>query len=235
MTNEELEKRIKRGIEYRSMTMQVRIANEGESEPYTVEGYATTFEQEYPMGECEMFRLFEKVDRNAFAGCDESDVIMQYDHEGHVYARISNGTLKLEEDEHGKKIVAYLGGTEDGRKLYEEIKGGYTNKMSFGISVSEWAEEERTGADGKLEVIDIVKKISKLWDVSAVSLPANDNTTISARNRFNAEVEKRAAEVAEKEESLKLAEEEKKHQAEIEKATQEREKLALELEISLSL
>lgn len=89
MTNEELEKRIKRGIEYRSMTMQVRIANEGESEPYTVEGYATTFEQEYPMGECEMFRLFEKVDRNAFAGCDESDVIMQYDHEGHVYARIS--------------------------------------------------------------------------------------------------------------------------------------------------
>lgn len=229
MKAEEMEKRINKGIEYRSMTMQIRSTGDEEADKYTVEGYATTYNQEYPMGECDMFRLYEKVDRNAFNDCDETDVIMQYDHEGHVYARISNGTLRLEDDDHGKKIIAYLGGTEDGRKLYEEIKGGYTTKMSFGFSVSEWEEEQRTGPDGKLEVVDVVKKIKKLWDVSAVSLPANDSTVISARNRFNAEVEKRMAEV--KEEESSKAEEEKR--AAKEKELKERERLSLELSFSL--
>lgn len=235
MTREEFEKRVKKGIEYRSMQMEIRKAENEDEDSFIVEGYASTFNEEYPMGECDMFRLFEKVDRDAFRNADESDVILQYDHEGHVYARISNGTLQLEEDEHGKKIVAYLGGTEDGRKLYQEIKGGYTNKMSFGFTVDEWGEEERTGDDGKLEITQIIKKVGRLFDVSAVSIPANDFTSISARSRFDAEVEKRMAEVMEKEESLKLAEEEKKRTEEIEKANRERDRLALELEISLSL
>ena len=219
--------------EYRSMQVRVK-ESETESDEKVVEGYFTTFEEPYLLGSYRTWdntdvEVWEVVDTDAFKDTDMSDVIMQYDHEGHVYARISNGTLRLEDDDHGKKIIAYLGGTEDGRKLYEEIKGGYTTKMSFGFSVSEWEEEQRTGPDGKLEVVDVVKKIKKLWDVSAVSLPANDSTVISARNRFNAEVEKRMAEV--KEEESSKAEEEKR--AAKEKELKERERLSLELSFSL--
>ena len=123
----------------------------------------------------------EQVDRNAFAETDMSDVIMQYDHEGRVFARIANGTLEIEPDEHGLRIRANLGGTEIGRQLFEEIEGGYTNKMSFGFTVT--GEERKTtkDADGHITVLRTITKIGKLFDVSAVSLPANDATEISAR------------------------------------------------------
>jgi hypothetical protein len=103
---------------------------------------------------------------------------MQYDHQGRVFARISNDTLSLEEDEHGLKIRANLGGTTLGRQLYEEIKGGYTNKMSFGFTVD--ADDIKADKDGNY--LRTIRKIGKLFDVSAVSLPANDYTEISARN-----------------------------------------------------
>jgi hypothetical protein len=110
-----------------------------------------------------------------------ADVIMQYDHEGRVFARKSNGTLEVAPDEKGLHIRADLGGTELGRQLYEEIRGGYTNKMSFGFTVS---KQERT--EEQVEAKTIVHRkitgIKKLYDVSAVSLPANDATEISARN-----------------------------------------------------
>ena len=112
-----------------------------------------------------------------------SDVIMQYDHEGRVFARVGNGTLQLEADDHGLKIIANLGGTEIGRQLYEEIEGGYTNRMSFGFIVSKDTRTEDRDEDNKeITIIRTILKISKLFDVSAVSLPANDGTEISARS-----------------------------------------------------
>jgi HK97 family phage prohead protease len=110
-----------------------------------------------------------------------SDVIMQYDHEGRVFARIANGTLKLEADDHGLKITANLGGTEIGRQLFEEIEGGYTNKMSFGFTVADEKKERRKAEDGHVTILRTITKIGKLYDVSAVSLPANDATEISSR------------------------------------------------------
>jgi len=113
-----------------------------------------------------------------------ADVIMQYDHEGRVFARIKNGTLKLTVDDHGLKIRADLGGTELGRQLYEEIKGGYTDKMSFGFTVSkDERTEENDAANGKTIIHRTITGIKKLYDVSAVSIPANPNTDIiSARS-----------------------------------------------------
>jgi HK97 family phage prohead protease len=89
----------------------------------------------------------------------------------------------LEIDERGLAIGADLGGTTLGGQVYEEIKGGYTNKMSFGFRVG---EDERTYTEdyenNVTTVMRTITKISKLYDVSAVSLPANDATEISARN-----------------------------------------------------
>ena len=127
------------------------------------------------------WQFIESIDARAFDDTDMSDVIMQYDHEGKVYARNKNGTLALEVDDHGLKIRADLSGTEAGRQLYDEIKGGYTDKMSFGFVVN---GEERTYFDeeGKHGVRRVITSIKKLYDVSAVSIPANDATEISARN-----------------------------------------------------
>jgi HK97 family phage prohead protease len=123
----------------------------------------------------------EQVDRDAFRDTDMSDVIMQYDHEGRVFARVGNGTLQLTEDDHGLKITANLGGTEIGRQLFEEIQGGYTNKMSFGFTVTGDRKQSSRDAGGHMTVLRTITKIGKLFDVSAVSLPANDATEISSR------------------------------------------------------
>lgn len=168
--------------EYRKIDagqMETRTAEDGAK---VVEGYATTFNMPYELWRDKEMTVNEQVDRNAFAETDMTDVIMQYDHEGRVFARIANGTLELEADEHGLKIRANLGGTEIGRQLFEEIQGGYTNKMSFGFTVT--GEERKTtkDADGHITVLRTITKIGKLFDVSAVSLPANDATEISARS-----------------------------------------------------
>ena len=168
--------------EYRQImveNMETREADNGEK---IVEGYATTFDQEYRLWGDARYEVLESIDRNAFNNTDMADVIMQYDHEGRVFARKSNGTLQLAADEHGLKIRADLGGTEIGRQLYEEIKGGYTTKMSFGFTVG---KQERTETEdketGKVTVHRKITEIKKLYDVSAVSLPANDATEISSR------------------------------------------------------
>lgn len=169
--------------EYREIQLRAIEIRETQDGKKIVEGYATTFNEEYKLWGNAQYQVLEMVDGRAFDNCDMSDVIMQYDHEGRVFARTGNGTLKLEADEHGLKITADLGGTELGRQLYEEIKGGYTNKMSFGFRVR---TQERTVEEdkvtGNVTVHRKITAIEKLYDVSAVSLPANDATEISARN-----------------------------------------------------
>ena len=156
---------------------------ETKEEDQVVEGYATTFDQEYMLWDDGEYRVNESIDRNAFAETDMSDVIMQYDHAGRVFARSKNNTLQLSADDHGLKIRAFLGGTDIGKQLYQEIKGGYTDKMSFGFTVGDQKKtNERDSETGKTIIHRKITAIKKLYDVSAVSLPANDATEISARN-----------------------------------------------------
>ena len=95
---------------------------------------------------------------------------------------MSNGTLEVKADKpNGLLIKGNLGGTELGSQVYEEIKGGYTNKMSIGFTVDRAADVwTRETIDGKTIETRFVKKVNKLFDVSAVSIPANGNTSIEA-------------------------------------------------------
>ena len=174
-----LQQKLDEGRAYRKVdAFEIRSAGEDEM---IVEGYATTFNEPYELLREGGFIVREQVAADAFAETDMSDVIMQYDHEGRVFARQSNGTLQLTPDEHGLKIRADLSGTEIGRQLYEEIRGGYTDKMSFGFTVD---QDERliTEEDGETTILRTITRIGKLYDVSAVSLPANNATEISARS-----------------------------------------------------
>ena len=188
--NEFLEK-IQSGRQYRSM--QIRTADTGEGEQYKVRGYATTFNEPYVLMTWKDFEIREQVDPGAFDDADMSDVIMQYDHRGRVFARLKNKTMNLTVDGHGLLMDADLGGTEIGRQLYEEIKGGYTDKMSFGFTVAEDRVEEFDEGDKRIYLRTIVR-VGKLYDVSAVSIPANDGTEISARAFCDGVIAKREAE-----------------------------------------
>lgn len=165
------------------MAVREAEAESEETENMTVEGYATTFNEPYTLYEDDNVIFREQVDPNAFEETDMDDVIMQYDHEGRVFARTANETLSLNVDDKGLFIRANLGGTEIGRNLFEEIRGGYTDKMSFGFIVDK-DEELRTDAeDGRVDILRTITGISKLYDVSAVSIPANNGTSIGAETR----------------------------------------------------
>lgn len=184
--------RLANGREYRAMKMECR---EGEEERMIVEGYACTFGQAYDLYDSADYKITEQIDARAFDGCDMSDVIMQYDHEGRVFARNRNNTLALVVDSVGLKITAELGGTDIGRQLYQEIKGGYTDKMSFAFVVAEDKRETlRDHETGKVTVVRTITKIKKLYDVSAVSIPANGMTSISARRLADGVIERIKAE-----------------------------------------
>ena len=171
---------IKNDREYRSLVV-------APVDDYIVEGDFSTYDQPYMLGHYDEpgyhVEIWEQVRKGAFDKTDLSDVIMQYDHQGRVFARKSNNTLELELDE-TPHMRAMLGGTEIGRQLYEEIKGGYTTKMSFGFTIrGDEIEHTEIEENGVLNVktLRTITDIGKLYDVSAVSLPANDQTDISAR------------------------------------------------------
>lgn len=157
---------------------------------YYVEGYASTFNDPYPIyRDCAGNEYFEVISPDAFGDADMSDVIMQYDHEGRVYARNSNGTLVVEPDEHGLFVAADLSRSQAARELYEEISAGLITRMSwaFIVAADEFDRETRTTT---------ITRVKKVFDVSAVSLPADPNTEISARSLLNGEIELTRKELA---------------------------------------
>ena len=66
------------------------------------------------------------------------------------------------------------------RYIYEEIDGGYIDKMSFSFSVRESKYDNVTHTR-------TITKIRKLYDVSAVDIPAYEETSLSARSFFEVE------------------------------------------------
>lgn len=155
---------------------------------YYVEGYATTFDKPYCIGEYEGVQYYEMVERGALDGADVTDVIFQYDHTGKVFARQSNKTLIIEPDAHGIFTCADLSMSNGAKDMYEEIRNGLITKMSWAFIVLKDFYDRATHTR-------IIQKVKKIYDVSAVSLPANDGTSISARSYFVGvnETEKREA------------------------------------------
>lgn len=160
---------------------------------FYVEGFATTFNTPYLLYSFDGVDYYEIVDRNALDSTDMSDIIMQYDHGGRVFARNKMGagkksTLIAEPQDRGFFIAADLSQSEAAKQMYAEITTGLIYQMSWGFVVSEDFYDK---ANHTRRII----KVSKVYDVSAVSIPANANTEISARSYFDGliEVEKREA------------------------------------------
>ena len=173
---------------------------------FRVDGYATTWER-YVLFEFDDETVYEKFSAEAFRDTDMSDVIMQYDHSGRVYARQSNGSLVLKVDEHGLAISADLSRTDSAKQLFNEIKAKMITKMSWGFVPGDYHIERE---DGALTVVH--DSVRKIFDVSAVSIPANPDTEINARSKAIGDICHAVEEFkrAEKEERAKALETEKK-------------------------
>ena len=146
---------------------------------YYVEGYATTFER-YLLWEFGEVKFYEEISRNALDGADLSDIILQYDHHGKVFARTRNNTLGIEVDSKGLFVYADLSSSTPSKELYEEISAGLIDRMSWAFTVEDIKREE---IDDKT-ILYRVERIKKVYDVSAVSIPANDGTEIYSRSAY---------------------------------------------------
>lgn len=170
--------------EYRSMDL--RLPEDEES--YFVEGYASTFEP-YVLFSLDGVDYSEKIEPTAFDDADLSDVVFRVDHQGRVYARTSAGTVELWHDDHGLGQRTNLGMTQRAKELFADIKAGNYPKMSFAFSVAEDEYDRETHTR-------IIKRISKVYDVSPVSFPANPGTelSVSTRDYFDGVIEMERAE-----------------------------------------
>ncbi len=169
-------------LEIRKFEFEYRAEQIGDVQELFVEGYAVTFDQPTVLFEMGGIEYKEQIDARAFDDANMTDVIFNYNHSGKVMARTRNNTLTLTKDEKGLFIRARLHGTEEGRKLYEEIRGGYIDRMSFQFTIQEESYD-------KANHLFTVRKVKKLYDVSAVDIPAYDTTSISARSFLEAVAE----------------------------------------------
>ena len=163
-------------------TMQLRAADNA-GDTMTVEGYAAVFDQRTMIWESDYsgWEYYEEIDPGAFNGADMSDVILRYNHSDSamILARTKNGTLRLSVDDVGLKISADIAPTTGGKDIYQLIKRGDINQMSFAFIV----KADQTTRDDKLkEEIRRITAFETIVDVSPVDFPAYDGTSISARS-----------------------------------------------------
>jgi len=118
----------------------------------------------------------EIIDRNALDEADISDVFVKYNHnDGQmVVARSKNGSLKFDIRDDGVYVEIRPANTTAGNDTYELVRTGILTKMSFGFTISDQSYDSNTRTW-------TVRKIKKLYEVSAVPNPAYDGTTLYAR------------------------------------------------------
>lgn len=170
------------GQELRSLAAKVERRADGDGK-VTVTGYAAVF------GEwAQIWDWFEEtIARGAFTNSlRTADVRAYFDHDrGRVLGRSSAGTLRLEEDARGLRVEIDLPDTTDGRDVATLIERGDVTGLSFGFSVlrQEWDETVTPARRTILEV--------ELREVSIVSEPAYDGTSIALRSFEAARQERR--------------------------------------------
>ena len=169
-----------KGREYRAFGNMLLPATESTTKRldsnFYVEGYATTFDR-YLLYEYGGIKYYEEIAPTALDGADTQDIIMQYNHHGKVLARVRNGTLGIEVNAQGLFIFADLSKSKAAKELCKEIDAGLIDRMSWAFSI----EKESYERISDTERLRRIEKIKKVYDVSAVSLPANEGTEIYAR------------------------------------------------------
>lgn len=145
-----------------------------EGDALHVSGYAAVFNQPADIGG--YFR--ERIAPGAFSeAIGRDDVVFLVNHEGLPLARTRSGTLSLSEDATGLHMESDLDPEDpDVKAIVGKMRRGDLDRMSFAFlpTIQEWDES------GDLPLRTIVK--AQLFDVSIVTTPAYDGTSIGLRS-----------------------------------------------------
>lgn len=169
--------------EIRSVVLPVERRADDEGK-VTVIGYAAVFGDVADIGgwfdEVIAFGAFTETLKTA-------DVLAYFDHDrGRILGRVSSGSLRLTEDAKGLAVEIDLPDTTDGRDVRALIERGDVKGMSFGFHVTKEQWDE-TGDKPKRTILAV-----DLREVSIVSEPAYDGTSIAMRSLDEARKERRA-------------------------------------------
>jgi HK97 family phage prohead protease len=170
----------------RSLQTQFR-ASENDGEKY-IEGYFATFGGVYELWP----GATESVDPHAFDETLAEDIRALIDHETRlVLGRNKAGTLELKVDARGLWARIKLNqADQDAMNLYARVQRGDVDQCSFGFDIMEEDTEYREGGT----VHWTIKRV-KLYEISCVTFPAYEDTSIAARKRDYEQIRKRQAEV----------------------------------------
>lgn len=136
----------------------------------------------------------EIISSGAFEGRLEDDVRFLINHDGMPLGRTKSGTLDLSVDDRGLKYEVELPDTQTGRDLIISMERGDITQSSFAFIV-----EDDSWADADGQVVRTIHKVSRLFDVSAVTYPAYEEASVALRSMENWKVEKDMKEKVEKE------------------------------------
>jgi HK97 family phage prohead protease len=154
-------------------------ADEQDNAKMIIEGYPIVFDREAYI-DCGFDGWYEKVDRNAFANADMSDVALKYNHNDNklILARTRNGSLTLTIDDHGVFMHAELIDTTEATDVYKMVRSGLLTEGSFAFTVTDDKEEMVNG-----QLHRTITGIGKLFDVAICPNGAyGDLTEIYARS-----------------------------------------------------
>ena len=173
--------------------LECRDAQEGA--PRVISGYAAVFNQVAEIGH--WYRYKEQIVPTAFEGCDYSKCVACFNHNtDNILARYSSGTLKLEVDSTGLRFEFEVPNTTVGNDMYELVKRGDISQCSFAFVVAEetWRYDEQNEEND----LRTIKRISELWDVSLVTYPAYEGTSVDARSVEEVKLKEKRKEYLEK-------------------------------------
>lgn len=124
-----------------------------------------------------MAPFIEYVAPTALDNVDLSDVLALYNHDyANVLGRVDAGTLKLSIDKVGLHFVLDMPDTTVGHDVYNNIKAGNLKGMSFGFVVADGGDSWKQGASKPIRTIN---QLQTLGEISVVSKPAYDDTSIN--------------------------------------------------------
>jgi HK97 family phage prohead protease len=148
-----------------------------------IEGYFALYEQE-----TELFKnTYEIISRGAFDNTIKNDVRALWNHNTqYVLGRSKNGSLQLRADEKGLFGTIKLPKTQYAEDLYELVKRGDIDQCSFGFNILDEDLEELSNGGYRWRMKDI-----DLHEISVVTFPAYENTTVHARSKQIEQIETR--------------------------------------------
>lgn len=128
----------------------------------------------------------EVISPQALEGVDISDVKCLINHDyGYVLGRTKAGTLELSIDNKGLYFKCYLPNTSYARDIYENIKVENVNQCSFFYTLPPKPHDNEvvTWKKKNGEYIQIINRIDELLEVSIVTIPAYQNTSVVVGQR----------------------------------------------------